>query len=260
MGSRVRSSPSRQKRHLRVAFFDLNLYRFPFCTNFEKTVNMNPQINISTIEFLSELKENNDREWFQDNKLRYNAAAENFKQFIVALIAGINDFDKSVGLIEPSDCLFRIYRDVRFSPNKEPYKTNFGAYIAAGGRKSPFAGYYFHIEPNASFISGGIYMAPSDTMKKIREEISDGEDEFLKIVESKAFKNNFVFDESERLKKLPRGYEAGSKVDEFLKLKHITPYHELSNNKLLQPNIMELSLTVYREMFPLVEFLNRAIK
>ena len=221
---------------------------------------MSTQINPATIEFLTELKDNNYREWFQENKNRYTQATDNFKQLMLRLIAGINEFDKSLGLIEPADCLFRIYRDVRFSPNKEPYKTNLGAYIAIGGRKSPFAGYYFHIEPNASFLSGGIYMAPNDIMKRIREEISDDEEEFLKIVESKSFKKYFVFDETEKLKKLPRGFESNSKVDEFLKLKHITPFHELSNNELLKSNILEHALSVYREMYPLIAFLNRAIK
>jgi len=97
-------------------------------------------------------------------------------------------------------------------------------------------------------------------MKRIREEISDNEEEFLKIVESKSFKKYFVFDETEKLKKLPRGFEPGFKVDEFLKLKHITPFHELSNSELLKPNTLEHALSVYREMYPLIAFLNRAIK
>lgn len=231
-----------------------------FYATFEKNAAMSTQINPATIEFLTELKENNYREWFQGNKIRYTQATDNFKHLLLELIAGINEFDKSLGLVEPSDCLFRIYRDVRFSPNKEPYKTNLGAYISIGGRKSTFAGYYFHIEPNASFLSGGIYMAPNDIMKMIREEISDNEEEFLKIIESKNFKKYFVFDESEKLKKLPRGFEAGSMVDEFLKLKHITPFHELSNTELLKPNILEHALSVYREMYPLIVFLNRAIE
>lgn len=235
-------------------------YLLTFCVTFEKNATMSTKINPSTIEFLTELKDNNYREWFQENKNRYTQSTDNLKQLLLELIAGINEFDKSLGIIEPTDCLFRIYRDVRFSPNKEPYKTNLGAYIALGGRKSTFAGYYFHIEPNASFLSGGIYMAPNDIMKRIREEILDNEDEFLKIVESKNFKKNFVFDETEKLKKLPRGFESGSKVDEFLKLKHITPFHELSNSELLKSNIMEHALNVYREMYPLIAFLNRAIK
>ncbi len=221
---------------------------------------MSIQINPSTLEFLNDLKDNNYREWFQENKTRYVDATENFKQFVNALIIGINEFDKSVGSLEPSDCLFRIYRDVRFSPNKEPYKKNFGAYIAPGGRKSPFAGYYFHIEPNASFISGGIYMAPPEIMKKIRADISVYEEDFLAIIDSPDFKKHFDLSDADKMKKLPRGFEAGSRVDEYIKMKHITPYHQLSNEVLLNQNILEYSLSIYKKMRPLVEFINRSIE
>ncbi|MGE0078484.1 MAG: DUF2461 domain-containing protein [Bacteroidales bacterium] len=225
-----------------------------------KKETMNTQVNPSIIEFLSDLKDNNYREWFQENKTRYNKSVENFKQIVQALIVGINEFDNTIGPVEPSDCIFRIYRDVRFSPNKEPYKTNFGAYIANGGRKSPFAGYYFHIEPNGSFLSGGIYMAPTDVMRRIREDISDYAEDFLGIVDSPSFKKHFNFFDSDKLKKLPRGFESGSKVDEFLKLKNISPFTQLSNEDMLSPNILEYSLNTYKEMQPLISFLNRSIK
>lgn len=217
-------------------------------------------IKPTTIEFLSELKDNNYREWFQDNKDWYTKSVVNFKQVVHALILGINEFDSSIGLMEPSDCIFRIYRDVRFSPNKEPYKTNMGAYIANGGRKSPYAGYYFHVEPNGSFLSGGIYMAPPDVMRGIREDMYDYSDEFLGIVNSPRFKESFTFFDTDKLKKVPRGFESGSDVDEFLKLKNISPFKPVSNEELLKPNFLDSALDTYLLMKPLITFLNKSIK
>lgn len=221
---------------------------------------MSTPISPDTINFLADLKENNYREWFQENKDRHTSSIDNFKQLLLKLIAGINEFDKNFGFVEPADCIFRIYRDVRFSPNKQPYKTNLGAYIAPGGRKSTLAGYYIHIEPNASFLSGGIYMAPNETMKTIREELFDNQDEFLEITQAEPFKKMFAWDTSEVLKRTPRGFQANSKVDEYLRMKHLTPIHPVNNDILLSNNILEYSLNVYRELYPLINFINKAIR
>jgi len=102
-------------------------------------------IEASTLNFLADLQGNNNREWFQQNRNRYELAFSNFYQLVLSLIAGIGSFDKNLGSPDPKDCIFRIYRDVRFSPNKMPYKQNFGAYIAKGGKKSNLSGYYIHI-------------------------------------------------------------------------------------------------------------------
>ncbi len=221
---------------------------------------MSTPISPDTINFLAELKENNYREWFQENKDRHTSSIDNFKQLLLKLIAGINEFDKNFGFVEPTDCIFRIYRDVRFSPNKQPYKTNLGAYIAPGGRKSTLAGYYIHIEPNASFLSGGIYMAPNEIMKTIREELFDNQDEFLEITQTEPFKKMFAWDTSEVLKRTPRGFQANSKVDEYLRMKHLAPIHPVNNDILLSNNILEYSLNVYRELYPLINFINKAIR
>jgi uncharacterized protein (TIGR02453 family) len=123
-------------------------------------------ISQSTIHFLADLKVNNNRDWFNANRIRYENSRSEYFAFVNQLIAGIKHFDHSIGTLEAKECTFRINRDIRFSPNKEPYKTNMGAYMARGGRKSPYAGYYFHLEPGASFVSGGIYMAPPENIKK----------------------------------------------------------------------------------------------
>lgn len=210
--------------------------------------------------FLKSLKVNNDREWFNANKKWFLQSSEEFKSFINQLIAGVNEFDNFVGPLDPKDCIFRIYRDVRFSHDKAPFKTNFGAYIAKGGRKSPYAGYYFHLDADSSFASGGIYMAPTDIMKRIREDIDLYPEDFLSIVDDKMFKENFQFFEEEKLKRVPQGFDKDSKVVEYLKFKHITPYHSLSEKDIADKNLLKNTLNVFETMKPLVDFLNRSIK
>ena len=213
----------------------------------------------SALDFLVALKANNDRDWFNANKEWFQKSAEEFKEFTNSLILGINEFDDFVGSIDPKDCIFRVYRDVRFSANKAPYKTNFGAYIARGGRKSPYAGYYFHLDTDSSFASGGIYMAEPNVMKRIREDIDLYPDDFLAIVESKKFKETFQFFDEEKLKRVPQGFDKDSPVAEYFKFKHITPYHSLSEKDITDKNLLKNTLAVFKEMKPLVDFLNRSI-
>lgn len=214
----------------------------------------------SALDFLVALKANNDRDWFNANKKWFQESSEKFKEFTHSLIVGINEFDDFVGSVEPKDCIFRVYRDVRFSANKEPYKTNFGAYIAKGGRKSPFAGYYFHLDTESSFASGGIYMAEPNVMKRIREDMDLYSDEFLAIVNSKKFKETFQFFDDEKLKRVPTGFDKDSPVAEYFKFKHITPYHSLSEKDITDKNLLKNTLTVFKEMKPLVDFLNRSVR
>jgi uncharacterized protein (TIGR02453 family) len=216
-------------------------------------------ISQSTIQFLADLKVNNNRDWFNANRNRYESARSEYFAFVNQLIAGIKDFDPSIGTLEAKECTFRINRDIRFSPNKEPYKTNMGAYMARGGRKSPFAGYYFHLEPSSSFVSGGIYMAPPGNMKRIRVEMDTYSEEFLAIVNGKKFKGSFSQFDSESLKRIPQGFSVDSPVAEYLKMKHITPFREMKDNELTSNNLLKSTLEAFSNMQPLVAFLNRAL-
>ncbi|MHC1703547.1 MAG: DUF2461 domain-containing protein [Tenuifilaceae bacterium] len=213
----------------------------------------------SSLEFLQQLKQNNNREWFADNKSWFQKSSDEFKTFTNHLILGINNFDDFVGIIDPKDCIFRIYRDVRFSPNKEPYKTNFGAYISKGGRKGIYAGYYFHLDAESSFASGGIYMAEPDVMKQIREDIEIYSDEFLAIVNDKKFASTFSFFENEKLKRVPQGFDKDSPMAEFLKFKHITPYRTISDKEICSNNLLKTTLDIYKTLKPLNDFLNRSV-
>lgn len=216
-------------------------------------------IKKSTLNFLVDLSNNNNREWFQAHREWFEEAKADFESFVFNLIAGIRQFDSSIGMIEPKDCIFRIFRDVRFSANKLPYKENFGAFIAPGGRKSNLCGYYIHIQPSSSFASGGLYMAPPTIMKAVRQKMVDDRKEFLAIVESKNFKDTLTFDGVEQAKRTPAGFSFDKEIDFYLRLKHITPSLDFPDSKVIQPGFETQVLRTFEIMSPLIKFLNQAI-
>ena len=134
------------------------------------------------LDFLTNLKANNNRDWFNENRNLYDDAKSDFESLINRLIPAIYNFDPDIGTLSAKQCVFRIYRDVRFSKDKSPYKTNMGGFIARGGRKGGFAGYYLHIDPQQSFIAGGMHMPPPNILKKVRQEILYNIDEFKSII------------------------------------------------------------------------------
>jgi len=156
-----------------------------------------------TLDFLKKLSKNNNREWFQANKRSFDAAQDNMTAFAGFLIGEIGKLDNSVASIDPKSCVFRIYRDVRFSKDKSPYKTNLGAYISPGGRKSMQPGYYFHLEPGKSFVAGGKHIPDGSETLKIRNAIAKNTAEFLKIVKKKSFLDTFGELHGDALKSAP---------------------------------------------------------
>jgi uncharacterized protein (TIGR02453 family) len=131
----------------------------------------------TVLTFLKDLEQNNNREWFNDNKKRYEESRDKVIFLTELMINEIGKFDSQVRGLSPKECVFRIFRDVRFSKDKRPYKTNFGSFICKGGRKSMNPGYYFHIQPGNSFIGGGIYMPPAVPLKAIRNFMAENADE-----------------------------------------------------------------------------------
>ncbi len=147
----------------------------------------------TTLKFLQALKKNNSKEWFDTNRKQYESAKVDFAALVDAIIHSFGKKDPSIAGLLAKECVFRINRDVRFSKNKDPYKTNMGASITAGGKKVMMAGYYFHLEPGGkSFVGGGLYMAEPDKLKKVRQEIDYGWSEFSKIIQNKKFKENYT--------------------------------------------------------------------
>ncbi len=212
-----------------------------------------------TFQFLKELKQNNNREWFTENKKRFEAANDNVAAFTGSLIADIGKCDKEVAGLDPKSCVFRIYRDVRFSKDKSPYKTNLGAYIAPGGRKSMQPGYYLHIEPGQCFLAGGKHIPDGPELLKIRNAIAGQTDEFLKIINKKSFRDALGDFRGDKLKNPPKGFDPEHKAIELLKMKEFMAFIELADKTVLASDFQKTISKLTKEMFPLIAFLRRAM-
>ncbi len=215
-------------------------------------------INKTTLDFLKLLKKNNNREWILANRPVYLTAKENFESFIQEIIDKVIDFDPIMKGLEAKSCIFRINRDIRFSNDKSPYKTNFGAFIVKGGKKNgdKFSGYYLHIEPEKSFIAGGAYMPPAPWLSAIREKIDDEPERFLKIINDKEFIKYFGAITGESLKKAPKGYPSDHPHIELLKYKSYLAMSELKDNQVLDEHYFDNVIKTMKAMKPFNDFLN----
>lgn len=212
------------------------------------------------LKFLEKLEKNNNREWFAQNKNIYESARSEFELFVVRLIAEIGRFDADIMNLLPKDCIFKIYRDVRFSKDKSPYKINMGASFNKSGKKIHEAGYYFHLEPSRSFIAGGLYMPLPDALKKIRQEIYYNYSEFLSIISNKHFIKTFKSIEGNRLTLPPKGYSKDFAGIEYLKYKDYTVMHYINPSEFNNDeDLIKYIAHVFKTMKPLIDFLNRAI-
>ena len=218
-------------------------------------------IHPDTLTFIADLKENNNREWFQANKERYDTAQGDVIAFAGKLIEALSKEDAGVdAALDPKKCVMRIYRDVRFSKDKTPYKTN----MAIGRltkNKTVEIGYYLQIEPgNKSFIAGGYWMPQGEHIKSIRQEIDYNAADLTGIVDTPDFKKDFgEFREQEKLKTLPKGYDAENENIELLKLKSFIAYRDLKDKELTGPNAAKHVAQLCAKIHPLNVFLNNAI-
>ena len=212
------------------------------------------------IGFLRKLKANNQREWFQSNKPEYEKARKQFEALLNSLIPEIRKFDPSIGMLTPKDCVFRINRDIRFSADKLPYKTNMGAYISQGGRKGEMAGYYIHIDPEQSFAAGGLYMPQPEVLKKVRDEIYFNAGEFKSIIHKPSFVKVFGELDGDKLTRPPKGYPADFPDIELLKYKSFTASHLLNEKTIVSVGLVKDVAGLFLEMYPMIRFLNNAIK
>ncbi len=217
-------------------------------------------IHTETIQFLKALKKNNSKEWFDLNRKSYEHAKENYLDFVGEILGRMKKIDTSLTDLEPKQCVFRINRDVRFSKNKDPYKTNMGASFSKGGKKIQCAGYYFHLEPGASFIGGGFWMPMVPELNKIRQEIDYNVEAFNKIINKKKFKDIFgSLSESEKLSRPPKGYEAENLAIELLKLKSFIVMTAVKDTEITSKELANKVVDHFETMMPLVDFLNKAI-
>lgn len=216
-------------------------------------------MNAQIIEFLKGLQLNNNREWFQDNKSRYDLLRKAFIDEVQELIAKISLFDPEVTGLEAKDCLFRIYRDIRFSPDKTPYKTHFSAFIAQGGRGSERGGYYIHLEPGNCLLSGGVWCPQSKLLKQLRQDIFDHIEEFTSIIEEPSFKALFPVLEGDMLKRMPTGYPADSPYDYILKHKDFSVVCNKPDSFFEGKDWMKDSVACFEKLIPLNRFLNYTV-
>lgn len=221
-------------------------------------------LNPKTLQFLSKLKKNNSREWFNQHRDDYDAAKENFIELVNHILANSSQFDEELSLLTYKDCIFRINRDVRFSKNKDPYKNNMAAYFVKGGKKSWLAGYYFHCEPGGkSFIGGGLYGGEPDQIKKVRQEIDYNWEEFKGILQHKQFKKLFEDlsrQEGMSLIREPKGYEKDNPAIDYIKLKNFIVSVPVTDEELTDKKIIKKIITCFATMQPLLKFLNRAME
>jgi uncharacterized protein (TIGR02453 family) len=218
----------------------------------------------STIRFLKDLKKNNNKEWFDKNRKAYEAAKEDFSLLIQNVIDEFGKKDPDIIHLKAKDCTFRINRDIRFSKDKSPYKTNMGASINKGGKKIMSAGYYFHLEPGGSFVGGGLYMPMPEDLKKVRQEIDYCFDEFQKILGNKKFKTVYGgdLDHSEELSlsRPPKGYDISNPAVEYLKLKSFIAMTNISDAELTDKNLKKKIIDAFEALQPMIKFMHRAME
>jgi uncharacterized protein (TIGR02453 family) len=215
------------------------------------------------LSFLADLAQNNNKDWFDANRKTYEVLKKEWQVKVATFIKQIAEFDKTVSHLEPKDCIFRINRDIRFAKDKSPYKTNFGAYICMAGKKASVAnraGYYLHIEPNKSFIAGGLYMPDAPDLKKVRQEIDYNFKEFNSILSNKDFKKHFKTLEGEKLKTTPKGYDEKNEAIEFLKHKSFIVSKAVTDAEITGKDFEKMLIESFRVMKPFHDFLNKALE
>ncbi|TCZ72800.1 DUF2461 domain-containing protein [Flaviaesturariibacter aridisoli] len=217
-----------------------------------------------TLKYLSALKKNNNKEWFDTHRTAYEAARIDFSNFIQLVIDALAKHDPAITGQSARGCLFRINRDIRFSHDKTPYKSNFGASIKRGGRKSGFAGYYFHLEPgNHSFIGGGLWMPEAPRLKAMRQEIDYNWSEFAGILAARPFKKTFTDlyqGNDQRLSTMPKGYEKDNPAATYLKLKSFIAETTVTDEELTKASLHKKTVEAFVALKPLLDFINRGLE
>jgi uncharacterized protein (TIGR02453 family) len=219
-------------------------------------------LQAGTIKFLKDLKKNNSKPWFEKNKDVYLSAKEDMEGFVIKVIDGLGKIDPDIAPLQPKDCTFRIYRDVRFSKDKTPYKNNIGAYFNKGGKKTWTAGYYFQIEPGRNIAAGGLWMPPGPDLNKVRQEIDYNFDEWKKIISRPAFKKLFPngIEGGETLSRPPKGYDEENPAIEFLKMKNFVVTRSFTDAEVQSKTLLKEVLKTFEAMKDFVYFLNRALE
>ena len=219
-------------------------------------------IQASTLDFLRQLAENNQRDWFHAHAFEYAEAKENVLNTAAALLEAIHAFDPSVGFPEPKRCLFRIARDTRFSHDKSPYKANFGLLLHAAGTKAKqdSPGYYFHIQPEQSFVSCGLYCPPPEILKAVRQAICEDWEAFQALLHpAEPVGWQDLYRDEDALKRVPAGYPKDHPAANYLMLKHFYLHVPLSDKVLQGKELVKTAAAHFKSMQPFNQFIAKAL-
>lgn len=204
----------------------------------------------STLSYLSQLKDNNNREWFAENKPTFDKEQKNIKSFFTSIKQSLEEIDH----IEKMQ-VFRIYRDVRFSKDKTPYKSHFSAGFV---RQKPNlrGGYYLHIEENATFVGGGFWEPNKDDLLRIRKELAIDASELREIIEQKEFIKNFGSLEGEELKTAPRDFDKNHPNIDLIRKKQYLVTRKFTNKEVLSPEFEKEVIATFKAMRPFFNYMS----
>lgn len=211
------------------------------------------------LHYLSDVKVNNNREWFHEHRDRFDDVHTAFEGIVGRLIAALASFDPEVSMVSVKSTLYRFYRDTRFSSDKSPYKRHFGSYINPKGKKSPHGGYYLHLEPGNCLIGGGAYCLESPILKSVRKSIVDNIDEFRAIVEAPQFHELFPVIGDDHLKTMPAGFPRDFAYPQYLRPKNFAVMHQLPDEFFLKDNWIAEAAHYFQIMKPFLDFVNEPI-
>ena len=219
----------------------------------------------TVLQFLRDLAQHNDRAWFNEHKERYLAVQQRWNEFCESLIGEIGAFDPDIARLTLRDCTYRIYRDTRFSPDKSPYKTHFGVFLAPGGKKSMHAGYYFHVGtgesneyPQGHMLAAGNYCYEPKAIQILREDISDGWESFQNEVLAVA-DPRFVVDQEGALKRVPKGYAPDAPYADWMRLKSYCLVMNVDDDFITRPDLAKRVADLFRTTNPFNDYINRAV-
>lgn len=214
-------------------------------------------IPASSLQFLRDLTKNNDREWFNANKSRFQVEYSGMAEFADELLDLMNGHD-SIETPSGAKSLFRIYRDTRFSKDKTPYKNHFSGHFTRAG-KSRRGGYYFHIEPGASFIAGGFWNPNPEDLKRIREEIAAEPAPLKKILNSKSFKETFVALQGDALKTAPKGFDKEHPEIKLIRMKQFIATRKFADKEVQDPNFAHAVNDTFQKMRPWLDYMSEVL-
>ena len=207
------------------------------------------------LDYYLRLSQNNCKPWFDAHRDEYEKSKKQLEVLAEQFISEVALFDSRCQGLQPKDCIYRIYRDIRFSPDKSPYKTYFSACFGRGGRRCRSFAHYVHLQPGNSMVGGGVWMPDKDKLCAMRSLIDAEPEEFSRIVNAPAFTSRFHF-ESDSLKRVPKDFPSDHPLGEYLKMKEYLVVMRIDDNYFSTPDWPEKVNDDLKALKPLKDFLD----